>query len=614
MATGGHGTLRLLMLRGDLEQELGLRVATAVHSAFGLAISPEEAVIRPAAPERQADYQSNAAMALARRLQMPSSAVAALIVERLDVGDMLEPPRVEGPGFVNLVLRPDWLQRHTTELASDERLGVPVALAPRRAVIDYSSANVAKEMHAGHLRSTVIGDSIARLLRFRGHEVIPQNHIGDWGTPFGMLLEHMLDEGRGVPVTRVSPGSGLKGGFLPQTSDRADRHAIADLDRFYQQARVKFDSDPAFAARARRRVVSLQSADPKTLELWREFVAESKRHFERVYDLMGVLLTPADYRGESFYNPMLADVATELESRGLAVPSQGALCVFPPGFTGRDGEPLPLIVRYSSGAYGYAMTDLAAIRYRARELRADDFLYVVGADQRLHLQMIFAVARMAGWLHEGSRVEHVSFGLILGPDHKRIRSRSGDSIKLIELLEEAVDRAAAIVAERSDLSDSERDLVARAVGIGAVKYADLSGDRDKDYVFDWDRMLAMEGNTAVYLQYANARVQSVIRKAGGAPAPGTPVMLPEPAERALALKLAQFPTAVEAAIAHLQPHRLCTYLYETAVAFSTFYEKCPILGAETETLRTSRLTLCALTSRVMVRGLDLLGIEAPERL
>ena len=603
MAAGGHGTLRLLMLRGDLEQELGMRVATAVRSAFGLAISPEEAVIRPAAPERQADYQSNAAMALAKRLQMPSSVVAALIVERLDVGDMLEPPRVEGPGFVNLVLRPDWLQRHTTDLASDDRLGVPLAPAPRRAVIDYGSANAAKEMHAGHLRSTIIGDSIARLMRFRGHEVIPQNHIGDWGTPFGMLLEHMLDEGRG-----------LKEGVPPQNRDRAGQHAIADLNRFYQQARFKFDSDPAFAARARQRVVALQSGDPETLELWREFVAESQRHFERVYDLMGVLLTPADYRGESFYNPMLADVAGELESRGLAVPSQGALCVFPPGFTGRDGEPLPLIVRYSSGGYGYATTDLAAIRYRARELRADDFLYVVGADQRLHFQMIFAVARMAGWLHEGSRVEHVSFGLILSPDHKRIRSRSGDSIKLIELLEEAVDRAAAIVAERSDLSASERDRVARAVGIGAVKYADLSGDRDKDYVFDWDRMLAMEGNTAVYLQYANARVQSVIRKAGGAPAQGTPVVLPEPAERALALKLAQFPTAVEAAIAHLQPHRLCTYLYETAVAFSTFYENCPILGAEAEALRASRLTLCALTSRVMVRGLDLLGIEAPERL
>ena len=580
------------MLRGDLEQELGLRVASAVRSAFGLAISPEEAVIRPSAPERQADYQSNAAMALARRLQMPSSAVAALIVERLDVGDMLEPPRVEGPGFVNLRLRTEWLQRHTTDLASDDRLGVPTAAPPRRAVIDYSSPNVVKEMHAGHLRSTVIGDSIARLLRFRGHEVIPQNHLGDWGTPFGMLLEHMLD----------------------QNWDRTGQHAIADLNRFYQEARVKFDSDPAFAERARRRVAALQSGDPETVTLWRELVAESMRHFVRVYELMGVPLTPADFRGESFYNPMLADVGSELESRGLAVPSQGALCVFPPGFTGRDGEPLPLIVRYSSGGYGYAMTDLAAIRYRARELRADDFLYVVGADQRLHFQMIFAVARMAGWLHEGSRVEHVSFGLILSPDNKRIRSRSGDSIKLIELLEEAVDRAAAIVAERTDLSASERGHVARAVGIGAVKYADLSGDRDKDYVFDWDRMLAMEGNTSVYLQYANARVQSVIRKAGGAPAPGTPVVLPEAAERALALKLAQFPTAVEAAIAHLQPHRLCTYLYETAVAFSTFYENCPILGAETEALRASRLTLCALTSRVMVRGLDLLGIEAPERL
>ena len=592
MAAGGRGTLRLLMLRGDLELELGRRVASAVGSAFGLVISPEEAVIRPAAPGRRADYQSNAAMALARRLEVPSPEVAARIVEQLEMGDMLEPPRVEGPGFVNLLLRPDWLERHTTDLASDDRLGVPLAAPPRRAVIDYSSPNVAKEMHAGHLRSTAIGDSIARLLCFRGHEVIPQNHLGDWGTPFGMLLEHMLDEGW----------------------DRAGQHAIADLNRFYQEARVKFDGDPAFAERARRRVAALQSGDPETVTLWRELVAESMRHFERVYELMGVPLTPADNRGESFYNPMLADVADELVSRGLAVPSQGALCVFPPGFTGRDGEPLPLIVRYSSGGYGYAMTDLAALRYRARDLGADDLLYVVGADQRLHLQMLFAVGRLAGWLHEGSHVEHVSFGLILGQDHKRIRSRSGDSIKLLELLEEAIDRAAAVVAERSELTDVERGRVARAVGIGAVKYADLSGDRDKDYVFDWDRMLAMEGNTAVYLQYANARVQSVIRRAGDASAPGTPVMLSEPAERALSLKLAQFPTAIEAAIEHLQPHRLCTYLYDTAVTFSTFYENCPILAADTDALRASRLVLCELTSRVMVRGLDLLGIEAPERL
>jgi len=592
VATRGRGTLAILMLQGDLEQELGRRVAAAVRAAFDLAISPEEAVIRPAAPDRQADYQSNASMALARRLQMPSPQVAARIVERLEVGDMLEVPRAEGPGFVNFRLRRDWLEGHVTRLATDDRLGVPPAAPARRAVIDYSAPNVTKEMHAGHLRSTTIGDSIARLLRFKGHDVIPQNHLGDWGTPFGMLLEHMLDQGWG-------------GG---------DQLAIADLDRFYKQARLKFDGDPAFVERARRRVVALQSGDPQTLALWRALVAESERHFQKVYDLMGVPLTPADYRGESFYNPMLADVANELETRGLAVLSQGALCVFPPGFTGRDGEPLPLIVRYSSGGYGYGMTDLAAIRYRARELHSDDILYVVGAEQRLHLEMIFAVARMAGWLQEGSTVEHVSFGLILGPDRKRIRSRSGDSVKLIELLEEAIDRAAAVVAERSELTDAERDRVARAVGVGAVKYADLSGDRDKDYVFDWDRMLAMEGNTAVYLQYANARVQSVIRRAGGAPAQGTPVVLAEPAERGLALKLARFPTAVEAAIAHLQPHRLCTYLYETAVAFSTFYESCPILGAESEALRASRLVLCGLTSRVMVQGLDLLGIEAPERL
>lgn len=592
MASAGRGTLRVLMLRGDLEQELGRRVAAAVRSAFDLAISPEDAVIRPALPERQADYQSNAAMPLGRQLKMPSPVVAARIVERLDTGDMLEPPRAEGAGFVNLVLRRDWLQRHLVELGCDERLGVQVAANPRRVVIDYSAANVAKEMHVGNLRSTIIGDSLHRLLRFQGHHVIPQNHIGDWGTPLGMLLEHLVDEDRA----------------------HGEDHSIGDLSAFYQEARRKFDADPEFKERARLRVVALQGGDGDTLALWRELMARSLRYIERLYELLGVLLTPDDVASESSYNPMLPDVAEELESLGLARTVDGALMAFPPGFTGRDGRPIPLIVRKSDGGYTYDTTDLAAIRFRCRDLRADDILYVVGSPQRLHLEMVFAVARQAGWLSPETRAMHVSFGQILGTDGKLLRTRSGESIKLVALLEEAIERAAAVVADRSELTAAERERVARAVGIGAVKYADLSGDRNKDYVFDWDRMLALDGNTAVYLQYANARVQSVIRRAGAAPAKGTQVVLSEPAERALGLKLAQFPTAVEAATTNLQPHRLCTYLYETAVAFSTFYEKCSILGAETEALRSSRLALCELTSQVMVQGLDLLGIEAPERL
>jgi arginyl-tRNA synthetase len=576
----------------ELEQELARRVADAVRSGLDLDITTEEALVRPTTPGRDADYQSNAAMSLARRLGRPSREIGQAIVERLDLGDVLEPARADGPGFVNLTLRRDWLEQRVAALRDDERLGVAATTAPRRVVLDYSSINVAKEMHVGHLRSTIIGDSLNRLLRLHGDHVIPQNHVGDWGTPLGMLLEHLVDE--------------------------EERHGaetdIGELTEFYQAARRKFDGDPAFQQRARLRVVALQGGDDATLELWHDLIAKSMRYVERLYDLLGVLLAPADVAAESFYNPRLADVAAELESRGLARMVDGALMAFPPGFTGRDGRPVPLIVRKSDGGYTYDTTDLAAIRYRTRDLRADDILYVVGSDQRLHLEMLFAMAREAGWLPPGARAIHVGFGQVLGSDGKRFRTREGESIKLVELLEEAIERAAAVVAERSELTAEERGRVARAVGVGAVKYADLSIDRIKDYVFDWDRMLAMDGNTSVYLQYANARVRSVIRRAGGEAPAGAPIALAEPAERALALALAQFPTAVEATIAHLQPHRLCTYLYDTAVAFSTFYEKCSILSAGAPEVRDSRLVLCELTSKVMVRGLALLGIEAPDRL
>src|SRR5215472_12424163 len=571
----------------ELEQELARRVAAAVRSGLDLDITTEEALVRPTAPGRDADYQSNAAMSLAKRLGRPSREIGLAIAERLDVGEMLEPARAEGPGFVNMTLRRDWLEDRVAALRGDDRVGVAAVARPRRVVLDYSAVNVAKEMHVGHLRSTIIGDSIHRLLRFRGEHVIPQNHVGDWGTPLGMLLEHLVDE---------------------EASHGADT-SIGELNAFYQAARAKFDSDPAFQTRARLRVVALQGGDDATLELWHDLIEKSMRYVQRLYDLLGVLLTPADVAAESFYNPMLANVADELESRGLAQVVDGALMAFPPGFTGRDGRPVPLIVRKSDGGYTYDTTDLAAIRYRARDLHANLILYVVGAPQRLHLEMLFAMARLAGWLPPGAEAVHVAFGQVLGPDGKRFRTRAGESIRLVELLEEAVERAAAVVAERSELTDEERARVARAVGVGAVKYADLASDRIKDYVFDWDRMLAMDGNTSVYLQYANARVRSVIRRAGGEAPHDTQVVLEHPAERALALALAQFPTAVEATISHLEPHRLCTYLYDTAVAFSTFYEKCSILGADSEEQRASRLVLCELTSKVMVRGLDLLGIE-----
>ncbi|MFD1147521.1 arginine--tRNA ligase [Saccharothrix hoggarensis] len=578
------------MLGGDVGLELGLRVANALKAALDVEITPVEALIRPAAPGRGADYQCNVAMSLAKRLGRPPREVAEAIVAHLDAADVVERPEVAGPGFVNFTLRREWLEAQTARLLGDARLGVPT-VEPRRFAIDYGSPNVAKEMHVGHLRSSIIGDAVVRLLEFAGHEVIRHNHLGDWGTPFGMLIEHLVDQG--------STGAG---------------HSIGDLNGFYQEARKKFDADPEFADRARRRVVALQGGDETTLALWRELVEESERHFAAVYELLGVKLTADDYYGESFYNPFLGEVVEELEAKGLTSISDGAVCVFPPGFTNREGEPLPLIVRKSDGGYGYASTDLATARYWTRDRGATDLLYVVGSPQAQHFKMVFATAEAAGWLDDDHRAVHIGFGSILGEDGKVLRTRAGGSVKLVDLLREAVDRATAVVAERSKLDEARREAVSRAVGIGAVKYADLSGDREKDYVFAWDRMLAMEGNTSVYLQYANARVLSVVARVGREAEPGTPVLLAEAAERALAVKILQLPAAVAAATEEYAPHKLCTYLYETAVAFSTFYENCPVVQAPDDDTRMSRLVLAQLTSRVLALGLSLLGIDAPNQL
>lgn len=581
------------MKHGGIPHELASRVVAAVGTAFDVEIGLDQALIRHATPGR-GDYQSNAAMSLARRLGRPSREVAEKIVSTLGAGEMLAPPEVAGPGFINFTLRRDWLERHTERLLTDRRLGVPEAEPRQRVVLDYSAPNMAKEMHVGHLRPTIIGDCLARLLSWAGHEVIRQNHLGDWGTPFGMLVEHLVDEGRG----------------------EAAELDIGDLTAFYQQARAKFDTDSAFADRARRRVVALQSGDPATLTLWGHLIAESRRHLRQIYDLLGVLLTPDDDRGESFYNDRLPDIAGELSARGLAEISDGALCAFPQGFVNRGGDRMALIVRKSDGGYTYDTTDLATIRFRARELKADHLVYVVGAPQRLHFELIFALAREAGWLPEAVRTTHVSFGSILGEDGRMMRTRSGELVKLADLLQSAIERASAQVADRSELDQEERISLARSLGVGAIKYADLSGDREKDYVFSLDRMLAMDGNTSVYLQYANARIRSILRKADDRPLAEDrqPVILDDPAERALALKLAQFPEAVEQAAELLEPHRLCTYLFETAVGFTTFYERCPVLAAEASELRRSRLGLCALTSRTLVQGLELLGIDAPERM
>ncbi|MHB8681824.1 MAG: arginine--tRNA ligase [Acidimicrobiales bacterium] len=544
-------------------------------------------------PSDRADFQANGAMALAKRLGRTPAEVAAEVVAAAVLDDVCSSVEVSGQGFVNLTLADDFVAAQVGDMAADERLGVPVATTARTVVVDYSSPNVAKEMHVGHLRSTIIGDALCRMLAHAGHRVIRENHVGDWGTPFGMLIEHLLDVGEEEAVHELSVG---------------------DLDAFYRQSRASFDAEESFRERARRRVVLLQQGDAETLRLWHMLVAESVRYFDEVYAKLDVLLTDADVVGESFYNPMLPDVVADLEKKGLLVESGGALCVFPEGFTNRDGDPLPLIVQKSDEGFGYAATDLAAIRDRVGRLGADAILDVVGAPQAQHFAMCFAVARMAGWLPPGVEAVHVAFGNVLGSDRKMFKSRSGDTVKLVDLIDEGVRRADAAVAERNpELSGDERAEVAKMLGVGAVKYADLSTERTRDYVFDWDRMLAFEGNTAPYLQYAHARIRSIFRRGGVEDVGGAPV-LGQPAERALAMALLGFAEAFEGALETWTPSRLCAYLFDLATAFTTFYENCPVLAAPDEDLRRSRLLLSRLTAQVLQRGLAVLGIAAPERM
>jgi arginyl-tRNA synthetase len=520
--------------------------------------------------------------------------VAAEVVAAAALYDVCASVEISGPGFINLTLSDAFVTDAIAAAGSDARMGVAITAEPQRIVIDYSAPNVAKEMHVGHLRSTVIGDALARVLSFVGHEVLRENHIGDWGTPFGMLIEHLVDLGG---------------------SAEAESFSVRDLNEFYAQARTQFDSDPDFAERSSRRVVLLQGGDTETLRLWHIFVAESLRHNDEIYSMLGVLLTDDDVVGESFYNSLLPVVVDELNAEGLLVEHDGALCVFPEGFENRNGDPLPLIVRKSDGGYGYPATDLASIRDRTGRRKATRLLYVVDAGQSLHFRLVFAVAALAGYLPDPSAAVHVAFGLVLGPDGKKMASRSGSSERLIDLLAEGVDRATASIAERpSDLTEEARASVARALGIGAIKYADLSTERTRDYLFDWDRMLAFEGNTGPYLQYAHARIRSIFRRAEvPPPRRGTRPTVHEPHERALAMQLLGFPAAVDATAEAYSPAKLCTYLFDLASTFTTFYEACRVL-VDDETVRTSRLALCDLTARVLALGLALLGMEAPEQM
>jgi arginyl-tRNA synthetase len=551
----------------NLEALLSARLAAAFSQVAGVTVDP--AVRR----SQHADFQSGAALPLARELGRAPRDIAADVLAAADLTGVAT-GEISGPGFLNLRLDDTFVTTAANDVAADPRLGVPLTGHPERVVVDYSSPNVAKELTIGHLRSTVIGDAAVRVLEWLGHDVVRANHLGDWGTAFGLLIEHLGAD---------------------------DAAGIDDLTAFYQAARLRFDTDEEFRTRSRLRVVALQAGDEATLAQWRQLVERSKRYLLAAYERLGVTLGPDDFLGESFYNDRLESVVDDLAAKDLLVESDGALCAFPPGFTGRDGEPLPLIVRKSDGGFGYAATDLAALRYRVEELGATRLLYFVGTPQRVHFQMVFAVGAAAGWLPDGVVAEHVGFGSILGTDGKMFRSRTGESVKLAAVIDEAISRAAELAANPE---------VARATGIGALKYADLSGDRLSDYTFDWDRMLALTGSTGPYQQYAYARIQAIFDRAG--PFEGR-IDVVEPAERALVLELLAFAPVVTGVGRSLEFHRLTGHLYAVAQAFSVFYQQCPVLKAPAG-VRESRLALCALTARTLRRGLDLLGIATPARM
>ena len=572
----------------NLEELLRQRLADAFEVVAGEPVDP--AVRR----SQHADFQSDAPLALGRTLRRSPRAVAEQVVDQARLDDICSKVEVSGPGFINLTITDETFGRLLAGVATDARLGVRPNAGLETIVVDYSAPNAAKEMHVGHLRSTIIGDAAVRLLEWLGHTVVRQNHIGEWGTPFGMLIEHLLDVGE---------------------AEAANELSVGDLNAFYQAARHKFDTDDVFKDRARRRVVLLQRGDATTCRLWEVLVEESKKYFGTVYSKLDVRLIDEDYAGESSYHAELQSVVDELEELGLLSVSDGAKCVFPTGFTNRDGQPLPLIVQKRDGGFGSAATDLATIRHRLRTLGAERLLYVVGLPQRQHLLMVFQIAREAGWLVPPARAEHIAHGSILGRDGKILRTRSGTSLKLIDLLEEAVNRADAIVAEKHPVLEPEqRAAVARAVGIGAVKYGDLSTDRVKDYVFDLERMLAFDGNTAPYLQYAQARIRAIFRRAGVESVEGpVGIEITGQAERALAMELLAFGNVVGNVEGSLEFHRLAGYLYGLAVAFTAFYESSPVLRAP-DAVRDSRLALCDLTARTLKVGLGLLGISAPDRM
>ncbi len=564
-------------------------VAAEAEKAFAAAgIADAPVVLQPAKNTDFGDFQINGVMGAAKKAKQNPRELAQKVAGALSDNAVIESAEVAGPGFINLRLRADFLAQHIQAALNGNGLGIQPVAVPQTVVIDYSSPNLAKEMHVGHLRSSIIGDSIARVLRRLGHNVIAQNHVGDWGTQFGMLVAYMVE----------------------QQQDNA-AFELADLEQFYRNAKIRFDESPEFADTARAYVVKLQGGDETVLALWKQFVQISLQHAQAVYDTLGLKLTPADVAGESTYNDDLQTVVDDLAAKGLAVDSDGAKVVFLDEFKNQDGEPAAFIVQKQGGGFLYASTDLACVRYRVGRLQGTRLLYVVDTRQKLHFEQLFTTSRKAGYLPENVSAEFIGFGTMMGKDGKPFKTRSGDTVKLVDLLDEAVERATALVqSKNAGLGAEEAAKIGQTVGIGAVKYADLSKNRTSDYVFDWEAMLSFEGNTAPYLQYAYTRVQSVFRKAGEWNHAAMPVFA-EPLEKQLAAELLKFEDVLQSVAETAYPHYLAAYLYQVATLFSRFYEACPILKAEDQA-RNSRLQLAKLTGETLKQGLDLLGIDTLE--
>ncbi|MFI1969358.1 arginine--tRNA ligase [Streptomyces cinnamoneus] len=589
----------------SLASTLHQRIADALSAAL-----PEAGAADPLLRRSdRADFQANGMLALAKKLKGNPRELAAKVVESLPVGEglLMQEIEVSGPGFLNITVSDKAITETLAARAADDRLGVPFKEHPGTTVIDWAQPNVAKEMHVGHLRNTVIGNSVVRLLEFTGEKVVSRHHIGDWGTQFGMLIQYLIEHPHELDHKAAEDGPAVSG-----------EEAMSNLNRLYKASRALFDADGEFKTRARRRVVDLQAGDPETIALWQKFVDESKIYFYSVFGKLDVEIRDEDIVGESGYNDMLAETCRMLEESGVAVRSEGALCVFFDDVKGPDGNPVPLIVQKSDGGFGYAATDLSAIRDRVFNLKADTLLYVVDVRQSLHFKMVFETARRAGWLTDDVKAVQLGFGTVLGKDGKPFKTREGETVRLVDLLDEAIGRATDVVREKAEkVGLSEQEIVENGeyVGIGAVKYADLSTSAARDYKFDLDQMVSLNGDTSVYLQYAYARIRSIVRRAGEAKPVAHPELSLAPAERALGLHLDQFAATVAEAAGEYAPHKLAGYLYQLASFYTTFYDQCQVLSEDNAPeLVENRLFLCDLTARTLREGMALLGIRTPERL